>query len=165
MSGRLPATYDGPGFRARGGTLASDVHAGVTWSARSVDSEFLDLREVGLRLPDPNWPTPAAPDAVLHLAPVDFGRARAELEAIGELYGDLGIGVQTLDDRALDDPGAPLPNAMFLRDSLLMTAERDRLADGRRGKARRGGSGRGMARAPAYPSPADDRRERHIRGG
>lgn len=123
------SAYQGPTWRPRTLSSRDEIRQHAYWSARSSDSEYRTLREVLLAPPDPNLPAPADPDAVQHVAPVDFTLLHRQMLDLAECYRGLGVDVQLLDP---PDPAAPCDccqpdpppyNLMFARDLFFMTPQ------------------------------------------
>src|SRR5207253_7998454 len=105
--------------------LRADGDAGSGWSAHSLSSDSAELRDVFLRLPDPTWPSPAVPDAALHLRHVDCAALHAEIKSIARAYQNLGINAHVVREDRVGSGAATseLPNSVFVRDVFWMTPE------------------------------------------
>lgn len=110
------AAYGGPGWSPRTTALADEL--GTVWGGWGVGSEWGILRAVLLHRPGPELDGIVDPDAAQLRTSLDADLARAQHDGLAAAYGDHGVAVHLVDRPA---PGHP--NAMFLRDLVLMTPE------------------------------------------
>lgn len=112
----LRTAYGGGRWSPRHTTLADEL--GGVWGDWGVDSETGRLRAVLLRRPGPELDGIADFDAAQLRSDVRPDVARAQHDALAEAYRSSGVDVH-LVERARGDR----PNAMFVRDLVLMTPE------------------------------------------
>lgn len=112
----LRTAYGGGRWSPRQTTLADEL--GGVWGDWGVDSETGRLRAVLLRRPGPELDGIADFDAAQLRSDVRPDVARAQHDALAEAYRSSGVDVH-LVERARGDR----PNAMFVRDLVLMTPE------------------------------------------
>ncbi len=110
------AAYGGPGWSPRSTSLREEI--GSVWGRCGVASEYTRLRKVLLHRPGPELEATSDPDAALMLATPDLARARAEHDALAEVYREAGAEVFSIDP-----PEMPPPNQMFVADLMFMTPE------------------------------------------
>ena len=111
------AAYGGENWTPRISTHRDEI--GSVWNACGIDSEWRPLKSVLLHCPGEELDASRDdPEAVLMLAPVDLGRARAEHQAMAETYRAQGIEVHEVDPRQPCEP-----NLMFCADLFVMTPE------------------------------------------
>jgi len=104
-----PATFGGPGWVFRKGTMAEDL--GTHWSSMGTGSEVERLRSVLLVEPPESLGRVDDPDASLLLSRIDLGKIRAEYEQLAGAYEAAGVVVH----RYRPPDSAP-PNVIFARD-------------------------------------------------
>lgn len=110
------AAYGGAGWRPRARPHGDEI--GSLWGACGQNSEWAPLKAVLLHRPGAELVADGDANALLQLAPVDLGRARAEHDRLADSYREAGIEVH------LVDPPGPVPaNQMFCADLLFMTGE------------------------------------------
>lgn len=112
----LRSAYGGARWSPRETSLADEL--GGVWGDWGVDSETGTLRAVLLRRPGAELDGITDFDAVQMRADVRPDLARAQHDALAEVYRSFGVTVHHVD-RVRDDR----PNAMFVRDLVLMTPE------------------------------------------
>jgi N-dimethylarginine dimethylaminohydrolase len=88
------------------------------WGDWYCDSEVGTLRAVLMRRPGPELDAVTDPAAVRFKSMITADKARAEHDALAEVYRSHGIAVHYVDGYRLDRP-----NALFMRDQVLMTPE------------------------------------------
>lgn len=106
------AAYGGRGWSARAETRSE---SGV-WSRFGVDREWTTLKAVLLHRPGPELEVADANAALMVEVP-DAMRARAQHDALAEVYREAGVTVRYVD--AQDE----LPNQVFVADTMFMTPE------------------------------------------
>ena len=111
----LAAAYGGEGWSPRRAAHGDEI--GVLWAACGIDSEWRRLTAVALRCPGAEIAVDDI-DASQFLEAPDPGRARAEHEALGEVYRAEGVEVIEVPDVA-----RPSPNRMFCADLFAMTPQ------------------------------------------
>jgi N-dimethylarginine dimethylaminohydrolase len=112
----LKSAYGGARWSPRTTTLAEEL--GGIWGDWGVDSETGRLRAVLLHRPGAELDGITDFDAVQMRADVAPDLARSQHDALAEAYRSFGVEVHHVD-RVRDDR----PNAMFVRDLVLMTPE------------------------------------------
>ena len=108
------ASHGGPGWAPRTGSSTTEL--GTVWTDVGVDSECGRLRRVLLHRPGPEIAAVRDADAALWLDLLDPGRARAQHDALAELYRTHGVTVHYIEESPLDKP-----NLYFCRDLFAMT--------------------------------------------
>ena len=108
------ASHGGEGWQAREGTTADEL--GSVWAACGVHSECGTLRAVLMHRPGPEIDDVADAGTALWYELLDPARARAQHDALTDLYRGHGVAVHELGDVALDKP-----NSYFCRDVFAMT--------------------------------------------
>lgn len=88
------------------------------WGPWGCGSEVGRLRAVLMRRPGPEIDGPFAPEAVRFRAPMDADRARAQHDALADLYRQHGVAVHYVEQMRPDRP-----NAIYMRDLVAMTPE------------------------------------------
>lgn len=116
MKPAMPATFGGPNWVSRTGTMSEDL--GVYWSKMGVTSEVDPLRAVMLVEPPESLAAVTDPDAALLLDRIDLGKIRAEYEELATAYETAGVEVH----RIRPAPSAS-PNCIFARDLFWPTPE------------------------------------------
>jgi N-dimethylarginine dimethylaminohydrolase len=113
-----PASYGGPGWRARQAAHATEVRAGQLWHHCGANSEVAPLREVLLAWPGTELSFDGAPDDQLMHRHIDLAGIRRQATAIAELYRACGVLVHLYTT-----PVQPPSNFVFMRDLFFMTPE------------------------------------------
>jgi N-dimethylarginine dimethylaminohydrolase len=108
------AAHGGDGWAPREGTLDGDL--GTIWADCGVKSECGVLRAVLMHRPGPEIEAVTDARAALWFDLLDPALARAQHDALADLYRDHGVTVHSIDDVPLDKP-----NAYFCRDLFAMT--------------------------------------------
>jgi N-dimethylarginine dimethylaminohydrolase len=134
------APHGGDGWVPRLGTTAEEL--GAIWADVGVTSEVGTLRSVLMRRPGREIELVEDPASALWFAKLDPERARAQHDALADLYRSYEVAVHYVEDAALDKP-----NAYFCRDQFAMTAYGAVLA--RPASASRAGEERAVAVALA----------------
>ncbi len=88
------------------------------WGDWYCDSECGTLKSVLMRRPGPELDAVKDPSEVRFKAMIDADKARTEHDALADIYRSHGITVNYVEGYRLDRP-----NAMFMRDQVLMTPE------------------------------------------
>ena len=88
------------------------------WGDWGVDSEVGRLRSVLLRRPGAEVELMRDPEAARWLDLMDVDLARSQHDALAEIYRDHGVDVHYIEEMAQDKP-----NALFVRDQVVMTPE------------------------------------------
>jgi N-dimethylarginine dimethylaminohydrolase len=108
------AAHGGDGWAAREGTLLDEL--GSVWADCGVRSECGTLRAVLMRRPGPEIECVTDPRAALWFDVLDPLFARAQHDALAEVYREHGVAVHYVEEVPLDKP-----NAYFCRDLFAMT--------------------------------------------
>lgn len=136
----LPSSLGGPGFRAREGSLATDL--GSIWTACGACSHVAPLREILLGVPGPEMQLDGEPSAWLMRDQPDVAKLSAQARALGEAFSAQGVRVHWHDPAA-----RPTPNHIFVADLFFMTPEGAVIS--RMASAQRAGEERAIAAALA----------------
>ena len=134
------APHGGDGWVPRQGTTAGEL--GAIWADVGVTSEVGRLRAVLVHRPGREIELVEDPASALWFEKLDPERARAQHDALTDLYRSYDVAVHYVEDVALDKP-----NAYFCRDQFAMTAYGAILA--RPASASRAGEERAVAVALA----------------
>ena len=118
MALREHATYGGPGWAEREGTLADEVARGDIWAPYTCNSEWGRLRHVVLYCPGPDIQNVASPNEALHLRPVRHWDLRRQFHRICLAYQGAGVQVHRVPASGRD---TRFPNLMFQRDLFWQT--------------------------------------------
>ncbi|MBM3464712.1 MAG: amidinotransferase [Armatimonadetes bacterium] len=116
MGVTTPATYGGPGWRARRATHLDEI--GSLWTACGVRSEVDRLRAVLLARPPDSLGGEEDLDERLLMAPVDVPGMRVQCEMLANIFESLEIYCYQVGSQE-DVP----PNIVFMRDLFFMTPE------------------------------------------
>ena len=112
----LSAAYGGDRWSPRVATMTEDM--AVTWGDWGVSSEIGCLRAVLLRRPGPELDAVTDFEAMQMRSDLSPEAARAQHDALAEAYRAHGVAVHYIERGRIDKP-----NAMFVRDLMLMTPE------------------------------------------
>ncbi len=112
----LTAAYGGPKWSPRTRPLRDELPD--VWGSWGAGSEHGKLRAVLLRRPGPELDNITDYDAMQMRAGLDADLARSQHDAMADAYEAHGVHVHYVDHAAADKP-----NAMFMRDLMLMTPE------------------------------------------
>jgi N-dimethylarginine dimethylaminohydrolase len=112
----LSAAYGGGGWSPRVASMREDLPA--VWGDWGVDSEVGRLRAVLLRRPGPELDAVTDFHAMQMRSDLCPGLARAQHDALADAYRARGVAVHYVENGRIDKP-----NAMFVRDLMLMTPE------------------------------------------
>ena len=112
----LTTAYGGEKWSPR--TLTHREEIGSLWGVCGVDNEYSPLEAVLLHAPGPEWEDIPDPDAVQMATSPDLALARAQHEAIAQVYRDAGVNVHYVTPAQV-----PPPNLMFCADLFFMTPE------------------------------------------
>ncbi len=88
------------------------------WGDWYCDSECGKLKAVLMHRPGPEMDAVTDPASVRFKSAIDADRARVEHDALAEIYRQYGVEVHYIEGARLDRP-----NALFVRDQILMTPE------------------------------------------
>lgn len=121
MDLKTKAAYHGPGFSVRTNSLEEDICEGRFWSDYRCDAEWGRLRAVQLYLPSSAISEIPDPNAVLHLAPIQYERLGEQMTQLLHVYETLGVQVHVVSQNLVHD--RLHPNAMFQRDLFWQTRE------------------------------------------
>ncbi len=136
----VPSSLGGPGFRAREGSLATDL--GSIWTACGARSHVAPLREIVLGVPGPEMQFEEEASAWLMKERPDLETLSAQARALGQAFNDQGVRV------VWHDPiPRPTPNHIFVADLFFMTPEGAVIS--RMATAQRAGEERAIAAALA----------------
>lgn len=113
-----PATFGGPGWKARSERLATEIQAGQLYHRSGLSTEWDTLQEVLLVAPPQSLGWPQDPDARLMLAPIDYPRIYAEFEGLCAAYRAAGVQVHIYQP-----PADASPNLIFARDLFWISPE------------------------------------------
>ncbi len=113
----VPATFGGPGFRARVSSHREDVERGRIWRTCGYSSEGATLLDVVLGWPPSTLDSQRPADEDLLLERPNLARMREEAALVEEYFLSNGVAVHWV--RAPDAP----PNVVFMRDLFFMTPE------------------------------------------
>src|SRR5215208_4770195 len=108
------AAHGGEGWAPREGSLLDEL--GSIWADCGVRSECGTLRAVLMRRPGPEIEGVNDARAALWFSLLDPARARAQHDALTDLYRSHGVTVHLVEEVPLDKP-----NAYFCRDLFAMT--------------------------------------------
>jgi N-dimethylarginine dimethylaminohydrolase len=136
----LPSSLGGPGFRAREGSLATDL--GPVWTACGACSHVAPLREILLAVPGREMQFEGEPSDWLMRDRPDAARLSAQARALGQAFSAQGVQVHWHDPKPL-----PTPNHIFVADLFFMTPEGAVIS--RMASAQRAGEERALAAALA----------------
>jgi N-dimethylarginine dimethylaminohydrolase len=139
----LPSSLGGPGFRAREGSLATDL--GSVWTACGAGSHVAPLREILLAVPGREMQFAGEPSAWLMRDRPDAARLAAQARALGQAFSAEGVEVHWHDPLAATP--RPTPNHIFVADLFFMTPEGAVIS--RMAAAQRAGEERAIAAALA----------------
>jgi N-dimethylarginine dimethylaminohydrolase len=109
-----PATFGGPGFVPRRGSLRDELARGQYFAPYRVENEWAPLLAVQLYRPGPAIERIRDHDAMLHLGPIDRSRLLDELEQLRDALEHLGVSVVAHQRPAVDD--ARYANLLYQRD-------------------------------------------------
>ncbi len=112
----LSAAYGGEKWSPRAATMTDDMVS--VWGDWGVSSEIGRLQAVLLKRPGPELDAVTDFDAMQMRADLSPEIVRAQHDALAEMYRSLGVAVYYVESGRPDKP-----NAMFVRDLLLMTPE------------------------------------------
>ena len=112
----LSAAYGGERWSPRLTTMTEDM--ATTWGDWGVSSEIGRLRAVLLRRPGPELDTVTDFDAMQMRSDLIPAVARSQHDALADAYRAHGVAVHEVEQGRIDKP-----NAMFVRDLMLMTPE------------------------------------------
>ena len=112
----LSAAYGGTQWSPRVSSMTEDM--APTWGDWGVSSEIGRLRAVLLRRPGPELDAVTDFDAMQMRSDLSPDRVRGEHDALAAAYRAAGVAVHYVERGRLDKP-----NAMFVRDLMLMTPE------------------------------------------
>jgi arginine deiminase len=116
---REHATYGGPGWAQREGTLADEIARGDIWAPYACNSEWGRLRHVVLYCPGPDIQKIASPNQALHFRPVRYRELRRQFHRIRRAYQGAGVHVHRVPASGRD---MRFPNLMFQRDLFCQTS-------------------------------------------
>jgi N-dimethylarginine dimethylaminohydrolase len=112
----LSAAYGGEHWSPRLTSMVEDMAS--TWGDWGVSSEIGRLRSVLLRRPGPELDAVTDFDAMQMRGSLNAELARAQHDALAEMYRRLGVDVYYVEQGRIDKP-----NSMFVRDLMFMTPE------------------------------------------
>ena len=120
MIGKLTqySAYHGGSWKPRLSTHQTEYARRSYWPGSGMSSEYRPLREVLLYRPPERPLAISRPEAVQHLAPLDWGGLGRELATLARALRKEGVGVRWLE---ADWFRAPRPNLMFVRDHFMLT--------------------------------------------
>jgi N-dimethylarginine dimethylaminohydrolase len=116
MTTQAKAKQGGEGWQPCADTFVEAMPK--VWGDWGVSSEYGRLRAVLLRRPGAEIDAVTDHNAALWLDAMEPDRARAEHDALAEVYRENGVTVHYVDNGRLDKP-----NSHFVRDMMLMTPE------------------------------------------
>ena len=112
----LSAAYGGEQWSPRVATMTEDMP--LTWGDWGVSSEIGKLHAVLLRRPGPELDAVTDFDAMQMRSDLTADRVRQQHDALADAYRAAGVVVHYVERGRIDKP-----NAMFVRDLMLMTPE------------------------------------------
>ena len=114
----IPATFGGPGWRARGADHQADLAAGTVWRGAGITNEFDPLRAVLISAPSSHFAVRQNPESWLMLDWPNLAQLEAECAAIEAYFISKGI-----DCHVHRPTEPPPPNYLFMRDLIFMTPD------------------------------------------
>jgi N-dimethylarginine dimethylaminohydrolase len=112
----LRSSLGGPGFRAREGSLATDL--GPIWTVCGVGSHVAPLREILLAVPGREMQLEGEPSDWLMRDRPDAAKLADQARALGQAFSAQGVQVHWHDPAT-----RPSPNHIFVADLFFMTPE------------------------------------------